>query len=121
MCRKIYYRPTTDLEYCNYVTFYLFISIDYDNRRTGGDRNFDRRNGPRDRQTDDKRDIDRRGITRDNRNDKKPGSDENRRDTTPPPMKKFEEAKVPVSIRYIYTATKHRYVNIYDCFKGYLC
>ena len=22
-------------------------------------------------------------------------------------MKKFEEAKVPVSIRYIYTATKH--------------
>ena len=36
-------------------------------------------------------------------------------------MKKFEEAKVPVSIRYIYTATKHRYINIYECFKGYLC
>ena len=112
MCRKTYYRPTTDLEYCNYVTFYLFISVDYDNRRAGGDRNFDRRDGPRDRHTDDKRDTDRKGITRDHRNDKKPGSDENRRDTTPPPMKKFEEAKVPVSIRYIYTTTINTYINI---------
>ena len=101
---------------------FLVISIDYDNRRTGGDRNFDKRDGPRDRQTEDKRDTDRRGITRDNRNDKKPGNDENRRDTTPPPMKKFEEAKVPVSIRYIYTTTNNRYINnnIYDCFRSYL-
>ena len=69
-----------------------------DNRRSSGSRDYDRREGGgRDRQ----RDGDRKVIARDNRNDGgKSGNErgsETRRDKSPPPMKKYEEAKAPVS------------------------
>ena len=63
-----------------------------------GDRNYDRRDDRRDdRRKDDRRDGDRHHGGRDNRQDgRRQGHDDNKRNRTPPPMKKVEESKAPV-------------------------
>ena len=63
-----------------------------------GDRNYDRRDDRRDdRRRDDRRDGDRHHGGRDNRQDgRRQGHDDNKRNRTPPPMKKVEESKAPV-------------------------
>ena len=93
--------------YFKRVTILIFIFSDQilffcsdDNRASGGGRDYDRREGGgRDRQ----RDGDRRAITRDNRPEaRRSGNErgsENRREKSPPPLKKFEEAKAPVSLK----------------------
>ena len=64
----------------------------------GGDRNYDRRDDGRDRRRDDRRDGDRNQSSRDNRQDgRKQGHEETRRNKSPPPMKKVDETKAPVS------------------------
>ena len=65
----------------------------------GGDRNYDRRDDGRDRRRDDRRDGDRHhDRNRDNRQDgRRQGHDDNRRNKSPPPMKKVDEQKAPVS------------------------
>merc|ERR1712156_1272036 len=62
-----------------------------------GDRNYDRRDDRRDdRRRDDRRDGDRHHGGRDNRQDgRRQGHDDNKRNRTPPPMKKVEESKAP--------------------------
>lgn len=78
--------------------FHLLILIDNDNRGTVGERNYDGKDGGREPQRDDRKYGDRKGIPRDGRPEAKShGSDEGRRDKSPPPMKKIEETKVPVS------------------------
>ena len=82
----------------------FFLFIENDNRRGGGGRDYERRDGGgRDRRRDnDKKDSDRRGMTRDNPNDtRKYGHEDTRRDKSPPLVKKYEEAKVPVSCIFI--------------------
>ena len=75
--------------------------IENDNRRIGGDRNYDRNDGVREPQRDDRKYGDRRDMHRDGRNQGKSyGNEESQRNKTPPPMKKIEEAKVPVSKNY---------------------
>jgi len=67
------------------------------NRGGGGDRNYDRRDDGRDRRRDDRRDGDRHhDRNRDNRQDgRRQGHDDNRRNKSPPPMKKVDEQKAP--------------------------
>ena len=78
--------------------FHPLILTDNDNRRTGGERNYDSGRQPH---RDDKKYGDRKGMPRDGRQEpKREGSEEIRRDKTPPPMKKFEEAKIPVSFNF---------------------
>ena len=68
----------------------------------GGDRNYDRRDDGRDRRRDDRRDGDRHHGNRDNRQDgRRHGHDDNKRNRTPPPMKKVEESRAPVRTIHI--------------------
>ena len=80
--------------------FHPSILIDNDNRRISGERNYD---GGREPHRHDRKDGDRKGMPRGGRQEpKRQGSEEIRRDKTPPPMKKFEEAKVPVSLNFTF-------------------
>ena len=78
---------------------------------SGGDRQYDRRDDGRDRRRDDRRDGDRHhDRNRDNRHDGgRQGHNDNRRNRTPPPMKKVDEQKAPVSLHVLLPFAYRRY------------